>query len=408
MNVVVQGARGVSREMTTPTAYACPSCGGGVEASFYDLPAIPTNSCLLINDRRAALDFPVAPLRLSCCPRCGFIFNAAWEAARTVYSEAYEETQGFSPTFNAFHERLARDLIARHDLHGKRLIEIGCGKGEFLALLCRLGGNEGVGYDPCFVPSRLDADAAGGARFIRGLFDEGAGRVSCDFLCCKMTLEHIPDVGRFLGTVRHALDGQEEACVFFTVPNARRLLQDGAFWDIYYEHCSYFTAQSLSDLFTRSGFAVDRVWTDYDDQYLMIEARPASAPTSVSPNLGTVAETQQWIEAFLQDVGAATTAWREQLMDVAAAGRRIVLWGSGSKAVAFLTTLGLNGEVASVVDINPFRRGRYLPVTGHEIISPDELSATPPDLVVIMNSVYRSEIRTMLRAQGCDPEIRCL
>jgi hypothetical protein len=95
-------------------------------------------------------------------------------------------------------------------------------------------------------------------------------------------------------------------------------------------------------------------------------------------------------------------------MEAAASGRRTVLWGSGSKAVAFLTTVGLDGEVASVVDINPFRHGRYLPATGHEIISPDELSTTPPDLVVVMNSVYRDEIRKMLQAQGCVPELRCL
>jgi SAM-dependent methyltransferase len=392
--------------MTTEST--CPSCGGGVGASFYDLPAIPANSCLLINDRNAAIDFPVAPLRLFCCPSCGFIFNGAWEASRTVYSEAYEETQGFSPTFNAFHERLARDLIARHDLHGKRVIEIGCGKGEFLALLCRLGDNEGVGYDPSFVPSRLDAAAAGRARFIREVFDERTGPVSCDFLCCKMTLEHIPDVGCFIAMIRRALDGQEKTCVFFQIPNAKRVLQDGAFWDIYYEHCSYFTAQSLSNLFERSGFAVDRVWTDYDDQYLMIEARPASTPMPIPAGSGAVAETLQWIEEFRQSVGAAIAAWREQLTGAAMLGRRTVLWGSGSKAVAFLTTVGLNGEVASVVDINPFRHGRYLPVTAHEIISPDELSTTPPDLVVIMNSVYRDEIRTMLRAQGCEPEIRCL
>ncbi|MGK9168534.1 methyltransferase domain-containing protein [Inquilinus limosus] len=391
-----------------PVDSACPSCGGAVGASFYDLPAIPTNSCLLIDDREAARDFPVAPLQLSCCPGCGFIFNTAWEESRTVYSDAYEETQGFSPTFNAFHERLARDLISRHDLHGKRVVEIGCGKGEFLALLCRLGDNDGIGYDPSFVPSRLDAAAAGRARFIREFFDEATGPVSCDFLCCKMTLEHIPDVGRFIGMVRRALDGQEGTHVFFQVPNARRVLQDGAFWDIYYEHCSYFTAHSLSSLFERSGFAVDRVWTDYDDQYLMIEARPAGAQGPVSVDTDAVAETRQWVEAFLQNVGAATAAWRQQLKDVASAGRRTVLWGSGSKAVAFLTTLGLDGEVASVVDINPFRHGRYLPVTGHQIISPDELSTMPPDLVVIMNPVYRDEIQKMLRAQGCEPEIRCV
>lgn len=387
---------------------ACPSCEAEVGAPFYDLPAIPTNSCLLINDRKAARGFPVAPLRLCCCPHCGFIFNAAWEASRTVYSEAYEETQGFSPTFNAFHERLARDLISRHDLRGRRVVEIGCGKGEFLALLCRLGDNDGVGYDPSFVPSRLDAASAGRARFIREFFDETTGPVSCDFLCCKMTLEHIPDVGRFVGMIRRALDGQDDTCVFFQVPNARRVLQDGAFWDVYYEHCSYFTAQSLSNLFARSGFAVDRVWTDYDDQYLMIEARPASTSTPVPASADAVAETRQWIEEFRRSVGTAATAWRHHLQDMAAAGRRTMLWGSGSKAVAFLTTLGVDGEVASVVDINPFRHGKYLPVTGHEIISPDELSTTPPDLVVIMNSVYRDEIREMLRVRGCEPEIRCV
>jgi len=391
-----------------PHESLCPSCGAVAVGSFYDLPAIPTNSCLMIDNRDAARDFPVAPLQLSCCPSCGFIFNAAWEASRTVYSEAYEETQGFSPTFNAFHERLACDLIARHDLRGKRIIEIGCGKGEFLALLCRLGDNEGVGYDPSFVPDRLDPAAAGRARFIREFFDETTGPVSCDFLCCKMTLEHIPDVGRFIGTVRRSLGDREDTCVFFQVPNARQVLQDGAFWDIYYEHCSYFTAQSLANLFRRSGFTVDRVWTDYDDQYLMIEARPAGAQRAIPAGADAVAETRRWIEEFCQSVETATAAWRRDLRDVAAAGRRTMLWGSGSKAVAFLTTLGLNGEVSAVVDINPFRHGRYLPVTGHEIISPDALSTTPPDLVVIMNPVYRDEIRQMLRAQGCEPEIRCV
>ena len=57
----------------------------------------------------------------------------------TEYSGRYESTQGYSPTFNAFHERLAQDMIDRFDLHGKEIIEIGCGNGEFLVLLCELG-----------------------------------------------------------------------------------------------------------------------------------------------------------------------------------------------------------------------------------------------------------------------------
>ena len=40
------------------------------------------------------------------------------------------------------------DLIRRYDLRGKEVIEIGCGKGEFLSLLCEVGDNRGVGFDP--------------------------------------------------------------------------------------------------------------------------------------------------------------------------------------------------------------------------------------------------------------------
>jgi hypothetical protein len=383
----------------------CPSCDARTAKPFYELPAIPTNSCLLIDRREDALEFPVAPLQLSWCEGCGFIFNAAWEPARTIYSQAYEETQGFSATFNAFQERLARDLVSRHGLRGKDIVEIGCGKGEFLSLLCRLGGNKGVGYDPSFVPSRLDPAIAGQVRFVREFFDERSRAAPCDFLCCKMTFEHIPDVRGFLAAIRHALQGQDGTTVFFQVPDASRILREGAFWDIYYEHCSYFTACSLSNLFERSGFAVDRVWTDYDDQYLMVEARPADARLDATPAQNGAAATGRQVATFARKAGSEITAWRDRLKDTAGAGGRTALWGSGSKAVAFLTTLGLDGEIDYVVDINPFRQGRFMPATGHRIASPDDLPATPPDLVVVMNPVYRDEVREALRKRGCAPEI---
>jgi len=65
-----------------------------------------------------------------------------------------EETQGFSPFFRAWHEGLAQRLIDRYSLRAKKIIEIGCGKGEFLALLCDLGHNRGIGFDPAYVPER--------------------------------------------------------------------------------------------------------------------------------------------------------------------------------------------------------------------------------------------------------------
>ena len=64
------------------------------------------------------------------------------------YEDDYESTQAVSPTFNRFHERLARDLIERFDLHGKRVVELGCGQGEFITMLAELGGNRGLRLRP--------------------------------------------------------------------------------------------------------------------------------------------------------------------------------------------------------------------------------------------------------------------
>jgi hypothetical protein len=384
---------------------ACPSCGDHIDnPPFYELAAAPTNSCLLINDRDAAVDFPIAPIQLSLCRACGFIFNAAWEPGRTNYSEAYEETQGFSETFNTFQEGLARELIARYHLRGKHIVEIGCGKGEFLNLLCELGENTGVGYDPSFVPSRNDP-ARARAQFIGEFFTEESGPLVGDFLCCKMTLEHIPDVGNFLRIIRGALDTQEKMGVFFQVPDATRILCDSAFWDIYYEHCSYFTAHTLCSLFERSGFRVQRVWTEYEGQYLMIEARPISEGR-IGPSVEQgVIEVEQQVDRFTTNVASAIRTWRDRVTAGAAAGKRIVLWGSGSKAVAFLTTLNIDAEVAAVVDINPFRRGRFMPKTGHLIIGPQDTPELAPELVIVMNPIYVDEIGRTLQAYGCHPEI---
>ena len=51
-------------------------------------------------------------------------------------------------------------------------------------------------------------------------------------------------------------------------------------------------------------------------------------------------------------------------------GKRIVLWGGGSKGVAFLTTLGLRGESRQWLMWTSVQRGRYfMPSTGHAVIA---------------------------------------
>ena len=382
----------------------CPNCNSrGCCHPFYEVRGVPTNSCLLIEDRARALGFPTGDIVLAVCHGCGFIFNAAWDVQYTIYSGQYEETQGFSPTFKRFSRVLAEELISSYDIRGKTVLEIGCGKGEFLSLICELGGNRGIGYDPSFVPDRQRSGQD--IRFVRKFFTEDTSETAPDLLCCKMTLEHIGETNRFLRSVR-SVANRKDSVVFFQVPDVDRILKEGAFWDVYYEHCSYFSATSLRHLFTGTGFTVQRVWTGYDGQYLMILTSPAEHGSDIkSSDTDDVTAIVRMSGSFAAAVTRSRAAWLIRLRDWAAAGRRTVLWGSGSKAVAFLTTLVVHDEIEHVVDINPYRVGKFLPVTGQRIVSPAFLRDYRPDNVIIMNPIYRAEIERELARQRCEPNI---
>ncbi len=389
--------------------YTCPSCSASGMRVFHQQASVPTNSCILLGSREEALAYPQGRIELAFCPACGFISNMAFDPKLTEYSGRYEETQGFSETFNAFHRDLAQRLIERHQLRNKDILEIGCGKGEFLLLLAELGNNRGVGFDPGFREERVSGPAAQQVRFIKDLYSEQYASHKADFVCCKMTLEHIHATAEFVGTLRRAVGDRREILVFFQIPEATRIVRDCAFEDIYYEHCSYFSPGSLGRLFRRSGFDVLALETEYADQYLTIEARPAltspSPPLPVEDDLSLMA---RYVGGFGAKFVEKRAAWRRIVLEAGATERRVVLWGSGSKAVSFLTTLGVGDRIEYVVDINPHRHGFFMPATGQRIVAPSFLTEYLPDWVIIMNAVYREEIARDLNAMGLHPEIRAL
>ncbi len=101
------------------------------------------------------------------------------------------------------------------------------------------------------VSSPLGNSSEQDVRFVREFFTEQTNEVAPDLLCCKMTLEHIGQTNQFLASVR-AVANRKNSVIFFQVPDVERILKEGAFWDVYYEHCSYFSATSLKQVFTRN------------------------------------------------------------------------------------------------------------------------------------------------------------
>ncbi len=383
----------------------CPNCGATGLETIYVQAGVPVHSVVLISSLREALDFPRGDIRLGFCTACTFTTNIAFDGRRMHYDGRCEETQSASRTFDRYQRELASDLIRRYKLRNGRVVEIGCGKGEFLALLCRLGDNRGMGFDPAFVPNRI---ALPPGTVVKRENFMGQDLGDADLVCCKMTLEHIRETRRFLLTLYRSLAQSSTRAgtpVFFQVPDAGRIYRRRAFWDVYYEHCSYFTERALALLFTDAGFVVEEISNAYGDQYLTVFAR-SSAGTA--PSAHDNAEILEEIQAFKHDIESTKSRWRALILHARRSGRRTVLWGGGSKAVAFLTALNLGPEVDCVVDINERKHGSFLPVTGHRVASPEALAVRPPGLVLVMNGVYLPEVRARLAESGITPRVVAL
>jgi len=388
------------------TAKHCPSCGAGEPSIFYEIEKVPAHSVLLMLSREEALNVPKGNITLAFCEECGFIFNSAFEPTLLKYSERYEETQAFSPTFNEFHRSLASYLIERYDLHNKDICEIGCGKGEFISLLCEMGNNRGIGFDPSYVSERNQSRAKEQITFLNDFYSEKHAHHLRDFVCCKMTLEHIQETGDFISMLGRSIKEKTETTVYFQVPDVRRILRELAFWDIYYEHCSYFSLGSLARLFRKCGFDILDLNKGYEGQYLMIEAQPYQKTD------GTLLEEEKDLDALKKDVHYFSTnykqqteEWKNHLKQIGEKGERAVIWGAGSKAVSFLTLMQGGKEIEYAVDINPHKHGMFMPATGQEIVPPSFLHKYKPDRIIVMNPIYQKEIRRDLHSMGLAPGI---
>jgi len=360
---------------------------------------------MLLRSRAEALAFPTGDIVLAFCECCGFIFNSAYDPEMRGYSSGYEEQQSFSTRFNEFSRELVSDLIDRYGLKGKKVLEIGCGKGDFLATICELGGNEGVGIDPTCDPQRISGPAKAHLKFIQDYYSQEYASIEADLVCCRHTLEHIPDTRDFLRMIRRSIGYRRNPTVFLEVPDIGRVLREVAFWDIYYEHCSYFTLDSLIRLFEGCDFSVLRAHKGFDNQYLLLDAQPVAGSAVLNGADGDPEQTARDISYFKAHYAAAIESWRRLLRDARDRGKRVAIWGSSSKCVSFLTTMGITDEIDAVVDINPYRHGKFLAGSGAEVCSPECLRLKHPDIVIIMNPIYREEIRRDLQTMGIGPEI---
>ncbi|MFM6850616.1 MAG: class I SAM-dependent methyltransferase [Terrabacter sp.] len=397
--------------MSSPTSDAahgvrpCPTCrteGGRV---VHRVARLPAHSCLVVRDAAEARGVGMGTLDLVLCERCGHLANRGFDESLVAYDVRYEDSQAFSGTFTAYAEELARDWVDRWHLAGRTVVEVGAGRGDFARMLAEAGAGRVVAQDPTIHPDRFAAHPR--VSPLATAFRRPADLPPADAVAMRHVLEHVEDPRALLLELREALDVRPDVPVLAEVPDSRRILREGAFWDVYHEHCSYYVEETVRLLFASSGFEVAEVERRYDDQYLVVAALPTGVPHEPSLDPATALALTGTARAFAERVADQVDGWRRTVRAAAAAGQDVVVWGAGSKGTAFLAALDEDaGAVSRVVDVNPYLSGAFISGTGHPIVAPADLERRPTDLVVVMNPVYLREISQAV--SGLSPRARLL
>lgn len=309
------------------------------------------------------------------CDDCGLVQLAGEPVP--YYREVIRAT-AFSPEMGKFRCEQFRDWCTTYGLGGQAVLEVGCGRGEYLHLLRQAGMNaRGIEYGPAAVASCRKADLPVQRRFPEKLGQSFHGGPFAAFVSLNF-MEHWP---RPLATLRAIRDNLEPGGLgFVEVPNFDMIIGRKLYSEFISDHLSYFTRQTLSLTLQMAGFDLlecRAVWHDY----ILSAVVRKRAPLDVS----SLTRQQDAMTGLLRSFVARFPHGQ------------VAVWGAGHQALAAIALAGIAGNLRYIVDSAPFKQGKYTPATHLPIFAPEQLRHTPVQAVVVMAASYSDEVVGLLR-----------
>jgi Zn-finger nucleic acid-binding protein len=130
----------------------CPVCNSIPSPAFLRRDNVPVFQSIMVANVNHGLTIEeLGNISMRYCQVCGFIFNDGFEQSKVVYNEQYDTTQGYSSYFNSHMDTSVEYLLNNHHISNAIIVEVGCGKGDFLKkLISKEPSNKGIGFDTTY------------------------------------------------------------------------------------------------------------------------------------------------------------------------------------------------------------------------------------------------------------------
>ncbi|MFL8675406.1 class I SAM-dependent methyltransferase [Clostridioides sp. GD02404] len=362
----------------------CPICGSENINIFLSRKNVPIHQNFIFDNRDIAINDITGDLILGLCSYCEFIFNTSFDSNKVQYDDFYDNTQYNSFRFQSHINEIISYLIKEYNLSEKVAIEVGCGKGEFLKTFIEISKGKGYGFDPSYVGETVMLD--GNLMFEKKYYDDTCTYISADCVFIRHVIEHIQNPKDIMKSIKKALVNSPNSIVYIETPCVEWILRNNILYDFFYEHCSYFNKKSLNLLLQECGFDILEINYTFEGQYLYAICKVRGE--NIKNDILNIA-----ID-YAENIRIQAERWKHYLESEKS---KVAIWGAGAKGVTFLNNIDPQHKfIDCVIDINENKQHKFIPGTGHEIVSFKDICMRKIDKIIVMNWNYEDEIKTLL------------
>ena len=277
------------------------------------------------------------------------------------------------------------EFANKFKLNGKKIIEIGCAKGDMLDIIDEA---KMISYGLEHSSDSVLIAKSKGRRIIKGFIDdlEIIDHAPFQGFICFNYLEHIPNPKSVINKIYNNLS--DDGVGLVTVPNLNYLLDTKSFYEFVADHLSYFTMNTLKNAFYENSFDVlDCYLINNDNDILIIVKKLHNKKMKKKIDFKKINLNNDYVE-----VDKLITNLNVIIKDYKKRNKKVAVWGAGHRTLALLALSKLQ-DIEFIVDSAKFKQGMYSPVMNTKIVSPEILAESKIDLLIIMvPGIYPDEV----------------
>jgi SAM-dependent methyltransferase len=381
----------------------CRFCGAPLSLTFIDLGMSPLCESYLSVEQLNQME-QFFPLHAWVCNECWLVQLEEYVRPEQIFTE-YAYFSSYSTTWLEHAEAYTQAMIERFHLgRDSFVVEVASNDGYLLQYFVQSG-------IPCLgiEPAENVAKAAEekkvptlveffGVNLAKKLVAEGK---QADLIAGNNVLAQVPDLNDFVEGLKCLL--KPGGVITIEFPHLLKLVSENQFDTIYHEHFSYFSFYSADRIFAAHGltlFDVEELPTHGGS--LRIYARHADEATGLvterakallDRELDSGITEPSYYQRFEDQVKETKRKLLDFLIQEKRQGKSIVGYGAPGKGNTLLNYCGIRTDFLDyTVDRNPYKQGKFLPGTHIPICSPDRISETKPDYVLILPWNFKDEI----------------